>query len=432
MLNTVHYTLRTTSLTGEMVNAVVTYDVYYDRSRGIAYDVKLQGFIRENTPEQEWIWQAKIVNQNEGRRQEYDYLKRIYYQTPQTVKVERALYNLQEDLTKFLQNSAAVPEADTVVGGVSYPGKRLYTLSIWYDPQRNLPIRRENRDRGNLIIDEFSYHSVNEPLPGDLFELPKPAEAIADFDLYPEPPLLSRFEFVPDANNPQYGVYLTTLIEAIRRFVILNQWEYGPFATIRLPWLTAMPVTVYRANVEGMVPPLVVMVEPPQQEPAYFSVSYDFLGYVVTGFTQDPLDLSGYSRLPLTAEIFLEELAPLYQAPSFEKEFVIFNFINSVQSNDFFINAFAMGGQQFDLVIKNFSFHENEGYILLNVYGKEYWDNANIEAMFNFIVTGQMADAHTTPIIIYALNSMKRLGIYREVLMPSYPDQPVEMSMGPA
>jgi len=415
-----------------MVNAVVTYDVYYDRSRGIAYDVKLQGFIRENTPEQEWIWRAKIVNQNEGRRQEYDYLKRIYYQTPQTVKVERALYNLQEDLTKFLQNSAAVPEADTVVGGVSYPGKRLYTLSIWYDPQRNLPIRRENRDRGNLIIDEFSYHSVNEPLPGDLFELPKPAEAIADFDLYPEPPLLSRFEFVPDANNPQYGVYLTTLIEAIRRFVILNQWEYGPFATIRLPWLTAMPVTVYRANVEGMVPPLVVMVEPPQQEPAYFSVSYDFLGYVVTGFTQDPLDLSGYSRLPLTAEIFLEELAPLYQAPSFEKEFVIFNFINSVQSNDFFINAFAMGGQQFDLVIKNFSFHENEGYILLNVYGKEYWDNANIEAMFNFIVTGQMADAHTTPIIIYALNSMKRLGIYREVLMPSYPDQPVEMSMGPA
>ena len=62
---------------------------------------------------------------------------------------------------------------------------------------------------------------------------------------------------------------------------------------------------------------------------------------------------------------------------------------------------------------QNFSFSENEGYLLLNVYGKEYWDNANLESMFNFVVTGRMVDAHTTPIMIYALNTMKRLGIPR-------------------
>lgn len=426
MLTTVHYTLRTTSITGQMTNGIVTYEVYFDRARGIAYDVELQGLLGASVPNQQQAWRAKIVNQNEGRRQEYDCLKRIYYQTLQTVKVESALYNLQEDLMKFLQSSEAVSVSDTTVGNVRYPGKRLNTLTIWYDPQQNLPIRRENRERGNLIIDEFVYHSLNEPLPGELFVLPKPADAIANFDLYPEPPYLPRFEFVPDANSPQYGVYVETLLEEVRRFVIQNQWEYGPFATIKLPWLTRMPVTVYRGRVDQVFPPLVVVVEAPQQGPTYFSVTYDFLGYVVAGFTQNPLDLSGYNQLPIMTELYLEELVPLYQAPSFEKEFVTQNFVKSVQSNDSFINAFEMGGKTFDLVIKNFSFHENEGYVLLNVYGKEYWDNANIESMFNFVITGQMADAHTTPIIIYALNSMKRLGIYREILMPVYPDLPIE------
>ncbi|HYH01769.1 MAG TPA: hypothetical protein VEC37_01580, partial [Bacillota bacterium] len=386
MLNTVHYTLRTTSVTGQMVNAIVTYDVYFDQGRGIAYDVELQARMDEMTDLQR-AWRAKIVNQNEGRRQEYDCLQRIYYQTMQTIKVESALINLQEDLQKFLQTSA-VPVSDTMVGTIGYPGRRLHTLTIWYDPQRNLPIRRENRDRGNLIIDEFLYHTVNEPIAEDRFELPKPAEAIANFDLYPEPPYLPRFEFIPDANSPQYGVYVDTLVEEIRRFVVQNQWEYGPFATIKLPWLTRMPLTIYRAKIDGMVPPLIVAVDVPQQGRAYFTVSYDFLGYVTTGFSQDPPELSAYNQLPIIAELYLEELAPLYQAPSFEKEFVIHNFVNSVQSNDFFINVFEMGGKVFDLVIKNFSFHENEGYVLLNVYGKEYWDNANIEAMFNFIVTG--------------------------------------------
>lgn len=111
---------------------------------------------------------------------------------------------------------------------------------------------------------------------------------------------------------------------------------------------------------------------------------------------------------------------PLYAAPSSEKEFVVNNFVISVQSNDFFINAFDMGGKTFELIIKNFSFHENEGYLLLNVYGKEYWDNANLEAMFNFVATGQMVDAHTTPIIIYALNTLKRMGIFQEVTMPVF------------
>ena len=34
MLNTVHYTLRTVSSTEGLVNAEVTYDVFYDRARG--------------------------------------------------------------------------------------------------------------------------------------------------------------------------------------------------------------------------------------------------------------------------------------------------------------------------------------------------------------------------------------------------------------
>ena len=165
---------------------------------------------------------------------------------------------------------------------------------------------------------------------------------------------------------------------------------------------------------------VVIFNAPGKQESIYFFVTYDSLGYVVSGFTQNPFDLSDYELLPVTATVRLEELVPLYAGPSPEKDFVVENFITSVQSNDTFINTFDLGGKQFDLVIKNFSFHENEGYLPLNIYGKEYWDNANLEAMFDYVVTGQMADAHTTPIIIYALNSMKRLGIYREIRMPVY------------
>jgi hypothetical protein len=425
MFNTVHYTLRTTSLTLRRVNAVVTYDVFYDGAWGIAYDAELHAPPEETVTELQLMWRAKIVNQNEGMRLEYDCLKRIYYRTLQTIKVESALYNLKEDLTKFLNSAAAVPIDPMTIGNIPYPGKRLYTLTIWYDPERNLPMRRENRDRGHLIVDEFVYHSVNEPLPEERFELPKPAEAIADFDLYPNPPYLPRFETPPDAESPQYGVYVETLLAEIRRFATLNQWEYGPFATIRLPWLTEMPARIYRGRTDNVFPPLVVVVEAPGQEPTDFQISYDFLGYVVTGFTMGAYDLSQYNELPITASLRLEELVPLYAAPSFEKEFVVHNFVTSVQSNDFFITAFDMENKPFDLVIKNFSFHENEGYLILNVYGKEYWDNANIESMFNFVVTGQMADAHTTPIIIYALQSLKRLGIYREVVMPVFKDLPV-------
>jgi hypothetical protein len=424
MISTVHYTLRTTSLTGNRINAVVTYDVYYDRAQGIAYEVELQAHPEANAPNLERMWQAKIVNLNEGRRLEYDYLKRIYYQTAQTIKVESALINLQEDLTKFLRRDKAVPVQELSSGNVRYPGKRIATLTIWYDSKNFLPLRRENRERGHLIRDEFIYHSLNEPLTEDCFTLPKPAEAIADFNLYPEPPALPRFECPVDANDPQNGVYVETLKAEIQRFVMLNQWEYGPFATLKLPWLTELTLSVYRAKADVTSPPLVVVVDTPEQKRTYFFIDYDFLGYVVTGFTQDPYDLSPYNQLSLTATLSFEELAPLYQAPSFEKEAVISNFVTSVQSNDYLINTFDLGGKYFDLIVKNFSFHENEGYLLLNLYGKEYWDNANMEAMFQYVVTGQMYDAHTTPIIIYALNVLKRLGIYRNVLMPSYPEEP--------
>jgi hypothetical protein len=424
MIGAVHYILRTTSFTRRRINAVVTYDVYYDGARGIAYDAELYAPPEETVREPQLLWRAKIVNQIDGRRQEYDYLKRIYYQTLQTIKVESALYQLEEDLGKLINNAAAVPVESMTIGNIAYPGRRLYTLTVWYDPERNLPVRRENRDRGHLIVDEFVYHSVGVPLPEERFELPKPAEAVTDFDLYPDPPYLSRFETPPDVDNPQYGVYVETLLGEVKRFATLNQWEYGPFATIRLPWLTEMNARIYRGKTDNVFPPLLLAVEPPRQEPVYFFIGYDFLGYVVTGFATGAYDLRPYNELPVTASLRFEELVPLYAEPSFEKEYVIQNFIAAVRSNDFLIAAFNMGNKPFDAVIKNFSFHENEGYLIMNVYGKEYWDNANIEAMFNFVAAGRMADAHTTPIIIYALQSLKRLGIYREVVMPEFRNLP--------
>lgn len=422
MLNTVEYTLRTSSTTGDFINAVVTYEVSFDRNRGIAYQVELQAPTTELSRDLETVWQAEILNTNDERRLEYDILQRIYYQTRQTVRVERALYNLQEDLEKFLESPGAEEVASFTINGRQYPGYRLNTLTIWYDPAQYLPVRRQNLDRGNVIIDEFTYHNINGVIGAEVFTLPKPAEAIADFDLYPEAPALPRFEDITE--TPQFGIYVNTLLEQIKRHIILNQWEYGPFATIKLPWLTEMAATIYRRRTTGVFPPLIVTFDVPEQGRTYFFITYDFLGYVVTGFTQDFFDLSEYEALPITATARLEELIPLYAAPSSEKEFVVNNFVISVQSNDFFINAFEMGGKSFDLIIKNFSFHENEGYLLLNVYGKEYWDNANLEAMFNFVATGQMADAHTTPIIIYASNTLKRMGIYREVTMPVYPELP--------
>lgn len=420
MLNSSHYTLRTVSQTGDFVNAVVIYEVYFDIQQGIAYDVELQTPVNNLSRNLQTVWRARIVNEMSGRRLEYDYLRRIYYQTPQTVQVESALYKLQEDLVKFLRTNRGTAVQDLNVNGKRYQGHRLNTLTIWYDPEKFVPIRRENTDRGNRIIDEYEYHSLNEPIPAGVFRLPKPAEAVADFNLYPEPPALSRFEIPGNLQNSESGVYVEVLLGEIKRHVILNQWEYGPFSTMKLPWLTDMKVTVYRGKSAATHPPLVVIFDVPGAGPAYFFVSYDFLGYVVTGFTQNPVDLGNYERLPVTASVRLEELAPLYAGPSPEKDYVIENFRTSVQSNDTFIDAFDMGGKQFDMVVKNFSFHENEGYFILNVYGKEYWDNANMEAMFNYVITGQMADAHTTPIIIYALNTLKRLGIYRSVRMPVY------------
>lgn len=425
MLNSVHYTLKTTSIKNTLVNAVVTYDVYYDATRGLAYQVELQTPLNGADTQLETAWQAKIVYDLNQKRLEYDMLQRIYYQTRQTMRVERAMYNLKEDLMKFLGSSRLFPAEELTREGRSYPGFTLYTLTIWFDPAHNLPIRRENRDRGNLIIDDFTYHSINAPLPEEVFQLPKPAEAVADFDLYPTAPTLPRFEGISDAQNPQYGVYVETLLTELKRHIILNQWEYGPFATIDLPWLTKMPVIIYRSRSAAVVPPLVAVVEVPDGGRTYFFVTYDFLGYVVVGFQESPYDLSGYDRLPIQASMMLEDFVPLYAAPSEEKEFVVHNFVNSVQSNDFFINAFDLGGKSTDLVIKNFSFHENEGYLILNVYGKEYWDNANLEAMFNFVITGQMTDAHTVPITIYTINTIKRLGIYRYIQLPIFQEMPI-------
>ena len=420
MLNSFHYTLRTSSRTGDFINAAVTYEVYFDVRQGISYQVELQAPVSRLSRQLETVWRAKIVNDMICQRLEYDELRRIYYQTPQTIQVESALFKLQEDLIQFLRTGQGRTVQDLNIGGKQYPGYQLNTLTIWYDPERFLPVRRENMDRGNLIIDEFDYHSINEPVSAEVFLLPKPAGAVADFNLFPAPPSLPRFDTTSAKANPQAGVYVETLLEDIKRHVILNQWEYGPFSTIKLPWLTDMKVTVYRGRSAATHPPLVVIFDVPGQGPAYFFVSYDFLGYVVTGFTQNPVDLNNYELLPVTATVRLEELVPLYAGPSPEKEFIIATFFTSVQSNDTFINAFDMGGKSFDMVVKNFSFHENEGYFILNVYGKEYWDNANMEAMFNFVISGQLADAHTTPLIIYALNTLKRLGIYREVRMPVY------------
>lgn len=420
MLNSFHYTLRTTSRTGDFVNAAVVYEVFFDVRQGISYQVELQTPVNRLSRQLQTVWRAKIVNDLNGRRLEYDYLRRIYYQTPQTIQVESALFKLTEDLIKFLRSSQGTAVQDLNIGGKIYQGYRLNTLTIWYDPEQFVPIRRENADRGNLIIDEFVYHSINEPIPNEVFLLPKPEEAVTDFNLFPAPPSLPRFETTGVVEIPQSEVYVKTLLQDIKRHVILNQWEYGPFSTIKLPWLTDMKVTIYRGRSAATHPPLVVIFDVPGQGPASFFVGYDFLGYVVTGFTQDQVNLNNYELLPITASVRLEELVPLYAGPSPEKDYVVANFITSVQSNDTFISAFDMGGKQFDLAVKNFSFHENEGYLILNVYGKEYWDNANMEAMFNYIVTGQMADAHTTPTIIYALNTLKRLGIYREVRMPVY------------
>ncbi|HEY8344970.1 MAG TPA: hypothetical protein VIL66_07250 [Bacillota bacterium] len=424
MLSSVHYTLRTTSLTNTLVNAVVTYDVYYDAARGLAYQVELQTPLNGADNQFETAWQARIVYDLKHKRLEYDLLQRIYYQTRQTIRVERAMYNLQEDLLSFLSSSRLYPAEEFTREGRNYPGFTLYTLTIWFDPVHNLPVRRENRDRGNLIIDDFTYHEINTPLPAEVFQLPKPEEAVADFDLFPTAPTLPRFEKIPDAQNPQYGVYVQTLLAELKRHIILNQWQFGPFATISLPWLTELPVSIYRSRSAGVTPPLIAVVQVPGGRRTYFFVAYDFLGYVVTGFQEGEYDLNGYDHLPIQASLLLEEFVPLFAAPSTEKEFVVFNIANSVRSNDFFINAFDLGGKSTDLVINNFSFHENEGYLILNVYGKEYWDNANLEAMFNFVTTGRMADAHTVPITIYTLNTIKRMGIYRYIQLPVFQEIP--------
>ena len=420
MLNSVSYSLKTTSVTDKQLNLEVDYQVYYDANWGIAYEVELK------TPtgagqKLETAWHAKVVNYRDGKRLEYDILKKIYYQSRQTMEVEGALYRLQEDLKQFMKGPGTAPVQDANIGGAAYPGYHLFSLTIWMDPVRYLPLRRINLDRGNVISDEFTYHSVNTPIPAEVFELEKPVEAIADFNLYPDPPMLPRFENVTE--EPQDGIYVETLLEAVKRHIILNQWEYGPFATIKLPWLTEMNVTIFHNQLPGGVP-LIVTFDVPDQGRTYFFVTYSYIGYVVTGFTQDPFDLSGFDQLPLAAAVTLRDFVPLYQEPSLEKEFIVQNFIKSLQSNDYIINSFAMGDKSFDVNFKNFSFHENEGYVIVNIYGKEYWDNANFEAKFNFVVSGRMADAHTTPLIVYAINSLKRLGIYERVTMPNYREIP--------
>ena len=109
MLSSVHYQLKTTSQTENMVNAIVTYDVYYDINQGIAYEVELKAPATDIVGETPTIWHAKIVNDQMEKRLEYDLLQRIYYQTKQTIKVESALYNLQDDLRKFLASSNVKP-----------------------------------------------------------------------------------------------------------------------------------------------------------------------------------------------------------------------------------------------------------------------------------------------------------------------------------
>ncbi|MCK4259301.1 MAG: hypothetical protein KAX49_10010 [Halanaerobiales bacterium] len=425
-MKSVHYTLKTTSTTATLINLEVTYDVYYDEEKGIAYEVKLKAppEIPSVTPELETVWHAKIFNGIGQKRLEYDIRKRIFYRTKQTMEVESALYKLQEDVQKFLDSDGLLPVSAVQIGDKLAEGYKLFTLTIWYDSETYLPLKRVNEERGNQIVDEFIYHSIDEPLPDEVFDLQKPPDAIADFNLYPEAPSLPRFEEIVDADSPQYGVYVKTLLEQVKRHIITNQWEYGPFATIIVPWLTKIPVMFYRAIRSDIVPPIIVAFDVPYEGRIYFYVTYDFLGYVVTGFTETEIDLNSYEELPLQEEVMLKDFIPLYQSPSLEKNFIINNYRFSVQSNDFFINAFDMGGKEFDTVIKNFSFNENEGYLIMNVYGKEYWNNANIESMFNFVVTGQFIDAHTTPLLVYNINTIKRMGIYQRIKIPEYEEIP--------
>ena len=147
MLSSFHYTLKTTSQTGGFVNAKVTYDVYFDAQRGIAYLVELQTPVNKLSHNLQTVWRAKIVNEMSGRRFEYDYLRRIYYQSRQTVQVESALYKLQEDLAKFLRTNRGTTTKDLTINTTRYPGYRLHTLTIWYDPEKFVPVRRENADR---------------------------------------------------------------------------------------------------------------------------------------------------------------------------------------------------------------------------------------------------------------------------------------------
>jgi hypothetical protein len=259
MLNSFHYKMRTVSQTGDFINATVNYDVYFDTGQGIAYEVELQEPVNNLSRQLQMVWHARIVNLRDGRRLEYDYLQRIYYQTRQTVQVESAFFKLQEDLLKFLRSSQGTAVGDLTIQGKQYPGYRLNTLTIWFDPENFVPIRRENVDRGNQILDEFEYDSINAPIPANVFQLPKPAEAVADFDLYPAPPTLPRFETIEVTPAPVAGVYVDVLLEELKRHIILNQWEYGPFSTIKLPWLTEMPVTIYRGKTPVVRPPLVVV-----------------------------------------------------------------------------------------------------------------------------------------------------------------------------
>lgn len=423
-MSNIHYSLETRSYSGELINLLVTYDVYYDSDKGISYEAELLAPPDETSQELVTVWRTKIFNDIGGKRLEYDYLQRIYYQTNQTIEVEKALYNLREDVSRFLDSDKLQPVADQTLGGKSYPGYNLYTLTIWYDPDTYLPVKRINQARGGIIVDEFTYYSEDQPLPPEVFELPKPPEAIADFDLYPEAPGLPRFEEVKDADDPEYGVYVYTLLEDIKRHLILNQWEYGPFSTIKLPWLTEMTASIYRAQREEIDPPIIVTFDVPNKGRAYFFVAYDFLGYVVVGYSDTDQDLSDYTKLPLTRKVKLKDLVPLYAEPSDEKRSIIYNYLTSLRSMDFFITAFDMGDKYFDLIIKNFNFHENEGYYLLNVYGKEFWDSLNIEAMFNYVIGEPLTDSHILPLLVYKNNTIKRLGIYKRVQMPDYKEIP--------
>ncbi|HEX2955005.1 MAG TPA: hypothetical protein VHR47_13625 [Bacillota bacterium] len=268
MLHTVQYTLRTESLTNELLNAEVTYDVAYDENVGIAYEVVLRSPSGGPESPVETNWHAKIVNRNNEERLEYDLIKRFYYRTRQTIQVESALFKLQEDLEKFL-NSQGVSVAEPItIQGRTIPGRRLNTLTIWYDPDNILPLRRENLDRGNVIRDEFTYTNINGPIPAYIFDLPKPPDTVSNFDLYPEPPTLPRFECVTE--TPVDGVYVQALLNEIKAYTIRNEWEFGPFSTIVLPWLTDMPVAIYRGRTPAIAPPIVVAVDVPGEGRAFF------------------------------------------------------------------------------------------------------------------------------------------------------------------